>query len=142
MPAITSSGKKQEKQPPPKSEYILGLNLLDISHINEHLRYQFLKDRLNLKEPVRLNKDTREDVFLVFTCDTLLAALTIDLIRSEQRKANEAPVRAYIHKKAWKKLPNDAVLTVLDGETPTLNPDVFNEKVEIAEGTPLEADTI
>lgn len=114
-----------------KTEPVLALNLFDLDRMEPSMRSSLLGGKLDLSRPIRLGK--ADEVAVGLVCSTLTAALAIDVIRSEDRRFGDEPTRAYLHRGGtWERLDPSAVLTVLQGETPRLNPIFFSRVLEAA----------
>ncbi len=108
-----------------KRDVKLGVNIFDLDSLNPFVRSMLLGGKVDTTRTVRVDKTRPDEQAVVFTCDTLTAALTIDLIRNEGRHEGQV-YRAYILRdKVWVRLANNTVLTVKDGTTFTLDPKVF-----------------
>lgn len=140
MPPTTSKGNTTDAEKRIK----FAINLYDIDHINPFIRGIMLKGKVNTETPIRVDKNKPDETAVEFTCDLLTAALTIDVLRNEQRKVNSPSIRAYIYKKTWRRIPYNQVLTVIDEGKTKLAPDVFieREEVELGEPEPLSAERI
>ncbi len=127
-------------QPPKQVEQRrerLGINLNDIDLIHPLMRQSLLKDGAGkpIVDPMDttwVDRSKADETSIPFTCDLLTAALVLDLVRSEARKANDPPIRAYIKRAtAWERLPHAAVLTVVwDGKS-VLSPSIFPEEKRV-----------
>lgn len=121
MPKIGSRGIQ-------KGEIRLGINLWDIDHINPFIRDIALKGKIDTNaKPILIDKHRPDETCVPFTCDLLNAALTLDILRQEQQNTNDPPIRAYIYRRVWSRLPNAAVLTLVDNGKTLLSPEVFRE---------------
>jgi hypothetical protein len=108
----------------------LALNLGDLMRLDATVRGVMLAGKVDCETPVRTNGRTLDDGAVVMTCDLLTAACIADVIRAHDRKAGDYPCRCYLRRRdAWQRLPNDALLTVVEGERVVLNPALFREKV-------------
>src|SRR5262245_16547098 len=118
MPKITSSRKER-----------LAINLFDIGRLGPALRNRFLAGKLNLQEPIWVDRNNPHETAVAFLQERtglMLAAVICDLIRSEDRKANRPPSRVYLNRgNGWLRIPGNAVLTQDEGGGLTLNSDVF-----------------
>ncbi len=136
MPKVTSKGKSDS------NETQLAINLWDCDHINPLLRPYLLGGRLDKDNAVWVDKSRVDETALVFTCELLEAALVIDIVRNEQRKKGEPPIRAYIHKRTWTRLTGTQVLTVTEDGKAALNSEIFAPEEEIADLLPPPFETI
>lgn len=89
----------------------LAINLFDLDHLHPVVRASALGGKLG-KEAVRVDDERMDETAVEFTCDLLTAASVLDVLRSEARKADDPPIRAYIKKQGWwQRVPHTAVLT-------------------------------
>ena len=120
----------------------IALNLFDLERLDPWFRQKMdLKRKLDMDRPIKTDWDrveTKDEVALVFTCPLLEAALTCDLIRNYNRSVGDWPVRLYIKKKSWARVPSYRILTVLENGKAALNPLVFPTEIPLAEVTPPE----
>lgn len=80
------------------------------------------------------------EVAVGFTCSLRDASILVDVLRSEDRKMGDPPTRVYIYKRpvGWKRLPKDAVLTVIMDAKVHLNPKVFGDsQIPVVSKTPM-----
>ena len=89
------------------------------------------------KEIVVINSEKEDEIAVELTCQLLTAALAIDILRSENRRDKIEPVRAYLFREKWAKLPSHAVLTVEHRGMIVLNSIYFPRIVGVQESTPL-----
>lgn len=119
--------------PPVKKEpnFKLGINLEDLDRIDPIMRQRLLHKRLDLENPVRIATNSLE-VAIPFVCNLRDAATICDIIRSEDRKAGDAPTRIYLKNgtRDWKRTsPNTLFGVQVKGQL-HLNPQVFNVPIE------------
>lgn len=122
----------------------LGINILDVDRINPLLRPKLLNGKVDLsRDRIEVIPDSPEDKILVFTCPPILAALTIDMIRSENRAEGDEVVRAYVCVgDRWKKLESNAILTEPENGQYILNSNHFPIEVEAAPIIPRNSSPI
>ena len=137
-----SDGESEEPQksdpatsnPSDRRNEKLALSLLDLDKADKSLVARILGGKL-AKEVVTIDNT---EVGVTFTCSLETAALAIDVLRSENRREGLQPVRAYIFRGDWKRLPVTAVLTVQNKGAIVLNPLFFPRVVSEKEAVPLE----
>jgi len=101
----------------------LAVSLFDIDRIPPTLRRNLLQGKLELSNIIRI----LDKPAVVFTCDLLTAALTCDILRSNDRKLCDSPTEVFIKRSKWSRVPSNTVLTVLGPTNKArLNPDVFS----------------
>ena len=112
----------------------LAVNLYDLTNVHELVRASLLGGKLDLaKESVVWVDNSRLDETAVpFICDLLTAASCLDVLRSEARKVNDPPIRAYIYREAWTRLPHYAVLVNIEDGKAVLSSEWFPRKAEAA----------
>ena len=105
----------------------LAVSLVDLDRVAPALRAGLLGGKLDLSRAIRVGQDRTEDVpAVVFSCDLLTAATVCDILRSHDRQHGDPPTGLYICKdRAWVRVTNDTVLTVVVGGKTRLNPAVF-----------------
>ena len=112
----------------PRCDVRLAINLFDMDRLPDSVREAMFRDESGrpLLEPSTVRVGDRDEVCVPFCCDTLTAAIRLDVIRSGDRSGGDQPTRAYVMRAtAWQKLPADALLTVVGGEVVELNPTTF-----------------
>lgn len=122
----------------------LGLNLYDLEAIHPDLYKRTLSGVLDLRREavIRVGSGT-VDTAVPFSCALLLAATLCDILRSENRKFREPPIRVYLSSSqgVWTKLGKDAVLTTVgdrDGvRVVELDPRVFRSLAHASPDVPL-----
>ena len=115
---------------------LVAISLEDIERMPAALRDKLLGGRLDLTGAQRLVGSA--DAAVVFRCPVLEAALACDIARSHDRKAGDRPSRVYIHDgRAWRRLSERAILTLLEQGEPRLNPAVFGMPEQAPEGAYL-----
>ena len=120
MPLTNREKREQEREAPVNGKAgesrkeRLAVNLYDLERQDPAFRGPDLLSRLDAGAPVWVDRNRKDEHALVFCCPLLEAALIIDLLRSEDRKAGDPPTRAYVRRGAlWAKLPGNTVLTEL-----------------------------
>lgn len=105
----------------------LAVSLADLDRVAPALRAGLLAGKLDLSQAIRVGQDRMEDVpAVVFTCDLLTAATICDILRSHDRQHGDPPTGLYINKdRAWTRVTNGTVLTVIVNGKVKLNPVVF-----------------
>lgn len=116
----------------------LALNLADLSRARPEVRGPLLKDKLNLREPVRPDPRDPLEVAVQFTCDLATAAAATDVLREHDRAAGDRPTRAYLRceragRTWWVRLSASAVLSTVVGGRTCPNPHVFRPDVRPAD---------
>ena len=104
------------------------------------MRDILLAGKLDTTRWINANPTRMDEGAVEFTCDLLAAACICDTIRSHDRKVKEYPTRVYLRRAAaWQRLPNDAVLSVVEDEQVKLNPVIFPEEIVPVEFVPPNA---
>ena len=112
--------------PPAKRKERLAINLFDLDPLPDELRKSFFDlkgggSKLDLEAGV-VRVGQKDEVGVIFGCDLLTAAGTVDMLNSHMRKVGEPQVRVYLHRGTpeakWTLLPESAVLTKLVGDEP------------------------
>ena len=116
----------------------LAINLFDLSHLPTTLRSIALAGKLDASKAIWVDKSRLDETAVEFICSLLDAATVCDLLRSESRRANDPPIRAYIKRtETWNRLPHTAILTVVESGRVQLSREWFPEKIELIEIAPL-----
>lgn len=111
--------------PQKESRPRLAINLFDLDHLHPVVRASALAGKLG-KEAVRVDDERMDETAVEFTCDLLTAASVLDVLRSEARKTDDPPIRAYIKKQGWwQRIPHIAVLTRVREGKVELSPEWF-----------------
>lgn len=137
MPLIPSKSVKS----PDATARRIAINVIDLTRLDSTIGQILLAGKIDLDKIIVVDKLRVDERAVAFDCDLLMAATTVDIIRSEDRKAGQYATRAYLFgRSAWSKLPSSAVLTrVNQGKgTVELNPAYFPESIEHAPYKPLE----
>ncbi len=117
----------------------LAINLFDIGRVDLGVLRLVLGGKLDLRKEaaIRISK-LAEDTAVPFTCDLLTAAIACDVLRSENRKLGENPIRIYLAKPGgnWSRLGGNEVLTITEGGV-ALDPRVFPSMVTAESYDPL-----
>ena len=118
MPQLPTNEQRKER---------LAVSLADLDRVAPELRAGLLGGKLDLSGVVRVGQDRMEDVpAVVFCCDLLTAATVCDILRSHDRQHGDPPTGIYINKdRAWTRVTNGTVLTVVIDSKVLLNPAVF-----------------
>lgn len=106
------------------TEYHLALNIADLTRVDPLIRGMLLQGKIMRGEaPIWTDKSRGDECAVRMCCDLLTAATTADVLRSNDRKVGDHPLRTYISRDGitWTKLPHSAVLT-----------EVINGRVELA----------
>lgn len=125
----------------------LAINIADLTRLDEFVLRQLLGGKLD-GSPTRTDKYRADEAAVMLTCDLLTAAIACDVIREHDREAGDPVTRVYLRRvEAWRRLPADAVLTVVeregDRQSVVLNPDVFVEDVSVESMTsPADLDAV
>ncbi len=120
----------------------LALNIYDLTDRCDPIIQQKVGPLLDLKHPLRMDFDRKEgedEVGVAFSCDLLKAATICDLLRSHDREAGDRPIRLYLFRKVWSRVPSGTVLTVLEDGKPRLDPRTFAEARVELEAAPVVA---
>lgn len=113
------------------------MNLVDLQGLPDSLRMKLFKGRMNIQDVVEVDKNKEDEVGVGFLCSVLTAAKVIDLARSEARKYNETPIRAYLKRnRVWERVPKNALLTLVDVDGVILNPEFFSTEVSVEDLAP------
>ena len=147
MPKIPPLPTPEQTEAKPVTER-LGINLFDLERVDTGMYQRLLAGRLDLRKEsvVRLSDSKPDDSVVPFTCGTREAALVCDILRSENRREGDEPVRVYIFRaKAWTRLSGQVILTLPgdpeSGQKARLNPDIFPSQVMYAPLLPPKAPT-
>ncbi len=100
----------------------LALHLADLDRLTEPMRAKLLGGKLEAKA----TRMPDGEAAVALSCGLVSAAVTVDLIRSADREAGDAPTRAYVYRREWQKLPGQVVLTAVVGGAVQLSPAIFS----------------
>ena len=125
------------KKPEPSGEK-LAVTLTDLDRLPTDAKARYLGGRLDLAKTVKVGAGIPA---VAFKCDLLQAALVCDLLRSEDRKAGDAPTGVWVKRRdSWYKVSERLLLTLTVADEGALNPDLFADAV--IEGAPVEAEYV
>lgn len=115
----------------------LAVSLTDLDKVDPTTRDNLLTGKLSTAKVV-VEGDTCEAA-LMLTCDLLVAASALDILRNHDRKCGETPTRVYIRRgKTWSRLSSVTMLTVVQFGTVLLNPAIFPPKIELGSAPPVK----
>lgn len=104
----------------------LAINLVDLDRMLPEVRSILLGGKLDVAAgPIVVDPDRFGEVAVAFRCPPETAGAICDLIRSHDRDAGDHPTRVYVFRRAWRRLPADAVLTIVEDGKCLTNPEVF-----------------
>lgn len=133
MPTIIEHRKEQ-----------LAINAIDLDALDPILRIRITRDkegnnRLDFRQAIPVETEKASSTrAIAFCCDLLTAALCCDLTRSENRREGGPIIRVYLKKAdAWTRLPEKAILTLVEEGKPILNPEIFPMQVRPSDLMPL-----
>lgn len=129
--------KSTDRPPAPDRPERLALNLWDLQHLHPTVQ-SLLAGRFDRRQEALVWVDrSRTDETAVPILGPLLdAACLVDVVRAEAIKGGGDPIRAYIYRKTWTRLPAGAVLTQVENGQPVLCPEWFPGVVECAPYAP------
>lgn len=115
----------------------VGLSIFDLDVVHPVVRKRLLGGKLALSKDQTALVDG--DAVVPLTCGLLEAAVVADLLRGECRRVGEKVPRAYLSSaQAWRRLPEDAVLTEMTDGRPELSDRWFPPKPGEVEFLPPE----
>ncbi len=123
-------------------EHRIAIAVDDVLRMEPLLRSNLVGGRLS-KTHVRIEQGDSRVAAVEFTCPAIEAAAICDVIRDQDRDAEESPSRVYVWRgKTWSRVPADVELVVGEfaaGEQPVLNPKLFGRTVDATEAVEPES---
>ena len=107
---------------------ILAIDIYSLDRLDPELFKRILASRLDSKRVVEipLGAQTVRVIPFRFGCTSLAAAISIDVIKSENRRAGQPEVQCYVKLDGkWLRVPSGTTLTTRIGDRYVLNQSIF-----------------